>query len=408
MADTLPLHALLTVEEARLVAQAGALAREVVAPLAPRWEHERRLGHEALQQAVALGLTRLQVPCDQGGLGLSFACKVAVCEALAQGDFGFTMSLVNTHNVAAKLAQDAPPALRQRLLPALMAGERLGCTALTEPGAGSDFGAITTLARPADGRHEPADATGAATAGGGWVLDGHKAWITNAAEADVVVLYAQTQPGAGGRGIAGFLVDGRRAGFERTPAFALGGQHSIGTGGFRLQAYRAEPDELLHPPGQAFKAALGSINGARTYIAAMCCGMVAAALEVASAHGHRRQAFGQPLQAHQGWRWRLAEAASELLAARLLVAHAVRAVQAAPAAAPAQLAAAQAKLLATRLAERQLPALAHAMGAEGLREHHPFSRHLLGAQVAGLVDGSTEMLLERIAAVASGCPPGVG
>jgi alkylation response protein AidB-like acyl-CoA dehydrogenase len=374
----------LSTAEAALVQQAADLARRVVGPQAARWERERRIGHEALAEAVALGLTRLQVPLSWGGLDASFACKVAVAEALAAGDFGFTMSLINTHNIAAKLAHDAPAALAARYVPELVAGRRLGCTALTEPGAGSDFAAITTQAQ---------------RVAGGWRIDGAKAWITNAAEADVVVLYAQTVPGSGGSGIAGFLVDGRRDGFVREPAYTLGGQHTIGTGGFRLEGYLAGDDELLHPPGQAFRAALGSINGARTYIAAMCCGMVAQALQVAQAHGRQRQAFGQPLADHQGWRWRLAEAASELAAARLMVDRAVDAVQREATSDQAQLAAAQAKLLATRLAERQISVLAHAMGAEGLREHHPFARHLVGAQVAGFVDGSTEMLLERIAAV---------
>ena len=370
----------LTAGEAALVAQAAVLARERVGPLAAQWERERRIGREVLDDAVALGLTRVQVPVAAGGLGLSFSCKAALAEVLAGGDFGFTMSWINTHNVAAKLARDAPAAVAAHYLPDLIAGRRLGCTALTEPGAGSDFAAITTLATRVDG---------------GWRIDGAKAWITNAAEADVVVLYAQTEAGAGGRGIAGFLVDGRRAGFERAPGYDLGGQHSIGAGGFRLDGYRARQDEMLHPPGQAFKAALGSINGARTYIAAMCCGMVAEALRVAAAYGATRQAFGQPLAGHQGWRWRLAEAASELAACRGLVAAAARQVDAGE---DAQLSAAQAKLLATRLADRQLPALAQAMGAEGLREHYPFARHLMGARVAGFVDGSTEMLLERISA----------
>lgn len=374
----------LTEAEAALVAQAAALAREVVSPNAAGWERERRIGHEALAAAAALGLTRLQVPAAAGGLDASFSCKAQVAEALAGGDFGFTMSWINTHNVAAKLARDAAPHLAARYLPDLIAARRLGCTALTEPGAGSDFAAISTRATRIDG---------------GWRLDGTKAWITNAAEADVIVLYAQTEPGSGGKGIAGFLVDGRRAGFVRESAFALGGQHSIGTGGFRLEAYVAGDDELLHPPGQAFKAALGSINGARTYIAAMCCGMVGEALRVVQQYGRRRQAFGQPLAGHQGWRWRLAEAASELAACRLMVAQAAALIDAGRNAEPAtQLAAAQAKLLATRMADRQLPALAQAMGAEGLREHHPFARHLAGARVAGFVDGSTEMLLERICA----------
>lgn len=367
--------------EQSLVDAATRLAREQVAPNAARWERERRIGHEALAAAAAIGLTRLQVPAGHGGLDTSFACKAAVTEALAAADFGFAMSLVNTHNVAALLARKAAPAVAQRYLSDLVAGRRLGCTALTEPGAGSDFAAIATRAVKVDG---------------GWVIDGAKAWITNAAEADVVVLYAQTDPGSGGRGIAGFVVDGRRDGFVREPAFALGGQHSIGTGAFRLDGYRAADDELLHPPGQAFKAALGSINGARTYIAAMCCGMVAGALQAARAHGRQRQTFGQPLQAHQGWRWRIAEAAAELAAARALVAQAAAAIDAGG---DAQLVAAQAKWVATRMAERQIAALAQAMGAEGLREPQPFSRHGVGARVAGFVDGSSEMLLERIAAV---------
>ena len=370
----------LDASEAALVGRGALLAREQVGPLAALWERERRIGREALHSAASLGLTRLQVPVAAGGLGLSFACKLALAEVLAGGDFGFTMSWINTHNVAAKLARDAPAALAARYLPDLMAARRLGCTALTEPGAGSDFAAISTLATRCDA---------------GWRISGSKAWITNAAEADLVVLYAQTEPGSGGRGIACFLIDGQRAGFARQPAFALGGQHSIGAGGFRLDDYLARDDELLHPPGQAFKAALGSINGARSYIAAMCCGMVAEALRVAQAYGAQRHSFGRPLADHQGWRWPLAECASELAACRLMVAQAARQIDAGQ---DAQLAAAQAKLLATRLADRHLPLLLQAMGAEGLREHHPFARHLMGARVAGFVDGSTEMLLDRISA----------
>jgi alkylation response protein AidB-like acyl-CoA dehydrogenase len=370
--------------EQALIDQAALLARDVVSPNAAHWERDRRIRHEGLDAAIALGLTRLQVPVEQGGLGMSFACKARIAEVLGGGDFGFTMSLINTQNVAAKLAREVAPDLAARYLPDLIAGRRLGCTALTEPGAGSDFAAIATTATRVTG---------------GWRLDGTKAWITNAVEADVVILYAQTEPGSRGRGIAGFLVDGRRTGFIREPAFALGGQHTIGTGGFRLEGYIAHDGEMLHPPGEAFRTALVSINGARTYIAAMCCGMVADALAVVSAFGERRQSFGRPLADHQGWRWRLAEASAELAACRLMVGHAADLIDAGQ---DAQLAAAQAKLLATRMADRQLPVLAQAMGAEGLREHYPFARHLMGARVAGFVDGSSEMLLERIAAVTRG------
>ena len=373
------MHASTEVEA--LLAQTAAFARDVVAPQAVVWERERRIGRDAFAQAARIGLTRLEVPRALGGLGMPFSVKAKVAELLGAADFAFTMSLINTHNVAAKLVRDAPPAVAARYVDDLMAGRRVGCTALTEPGAGSDFAAIATRAT-----RTPQ----------GWRIDGVKAWITNASEADVVVLYAQTEPGSGGRGIAGFLVDARREGFVREPGFALAGQHAIGTGGFRLVGYAASDNELLQPPGKAFKAALGSINGARTYIGAMCCGMVGEALRIASDYGERRETFGRPLADRQGWRWRLAEAASELAACRLMVERAAALVDAGE---DAQLVAAQAKLLSTRMAERQLPALAQAMGAEGLREHYPFGRHLIGARVAGFVDGSSEMLLERIAAV---------
>jgi len=364
-----------------LLAQTAAFATEVVAARAPVWERERRIGRDAFAQAAAIGLTRIELPASWGGLGLPYSAKARVADLLGAADFAFTMSLINTGNVALKLARDASPEVASRYVDDLVHGRRVGCTALTEPGAGSDFAAITTRAT---------------RVAGGWRIDGEKAWITNASEADVVVLYAQTEPGSGGRGIAGFIVDGRREGFVREPGYALAGQHAIGTGGFRLQGYVAREDEVLQPPGRAFKAALASINGARVYIGAMCCGMVGEALRIVGDYGEQRNAFGRPLADHQGWRWRLVEAASELSACRLMVERAAAMIDAGE---DAQLAAAQAKLLATRMAERQLPALSQAMGAEGLRERYPFGRHLLGARVAGFVDGSNEMLMERIAAV---------
>jgi len=373
----------LTADETRLIERTAALARDVVAPHAARWERERRIGLEALPAAAELGLLRLQVPASFGGLDYSFSCKTRIAEALAAADFAFAMSLVNTQNVAANLARHAHADVAARHVPDLIAGRRLGCTALTEPGAGSDFAAIRTRATRVEG---------------GWRIDGSKAWITNASHADVIVLYAQTEPGAGARGIAAFVVDGRREGFVREAPYALGGQHAIGAGGFRLEGYRADDDELLQPAGKAFKAAMTSINGARTYIAAMCCGMIGEALRVASEFGRERTTFGKPLVDHQGWRWRLVAAATELAACRSMVAQAAACIDAGE---DAQLLAAQAKLLATRMAERHVAALAQAMGAEGLREQHPFSRHLMGARVAAFVDGSSEMLLERIWAVMS-------
>ncbi|MEN9773729.1 MAG: hypothetical protein RL322_799 [Pseudomonadota bacterium] len=363
-----------------LIDQARRFAREQVAPRVLAWERERRMGRETIRAAAQLGLCAIEVPPEHGGLGHPYSVKCRIAEQLAAIDYAFAFSLINTQNVANKLAREASPAVRERFVPALMKGDLIGCTALTEPHAGSDFAAIGLQARRVDG---------------GWQLDGQKAWITNATEADVAIVYAQTEPGSGARGIAGFVVDLRRSGAEREPGYALAGQHAIGTGGFRLDGYLARDDEMLQPPGRAFRTALRSINGARTYVAAMCCGMVGEALDIALRHGESRESFGAVLADHQGWRWRMAEAASELAACRLMVATSAARIDAGE---DAQTIAAQAKLLATRMADRQIAALAQAMGATGLREELPFGRHAVGARVANFTDGSSEMMLERIAA----------
>ena len=369
----------MTPAEVRATEAAHAFVATHVSPNVIAWDRGLADSRTLLADAARAGLLGLEVPVAQGGQGLSFGCKWRVAEILAAADFGMAMSVINSHNVANHLARAAAPELASRYVPMLLSGQRAGCTALTEPGAGSDFSAITTHARPA---------------GDGWQLDGQKAWIVNATHADVIVVYAQTAPGSGAGGIAAFLVDGTREGFVRDTASDSGAARAIDAGGFRLQAYRCRASELLHPPGQAFKAALTSINGARIYVAAMCCGMVAECLRVASAYGSHRLTFGKALREHQGWRWPLADAAIDLEAARLLVEAAAARVDRGS---DAQAAAAKAKVFATRMAGRHIPALMHAMGAEGLREHHPFLRHLAAAQVATLVDGSTEMLLERVA-----------
>ncbi len=362
------------------ISQVAHFAREVLAPRVAQWERERRPGRELTQAAADLGLFRMEVPTELGGLGLPFSAKCEVAELLGGIDYAVAFSLINTLNVATRIARMASPSVSARYLSGLMSGDLIGCTALTEPGMGSDFAAIETRAT---------------RVAGGWRLDGRKAWITNAVEADVVLLFAQTDPERGAAGVAGFVVDAQRPGFAREAAYAMAGQHAIGAGGFALDGYLASDEEMHLPPGQAFKAALTSINGARTYVAAMCCGMVGEALRVARDHGLSRQTFGQPLFDHQGWRWRLAEASAELTACRLMVAQAARVIEAGG---DAQMLAAQTKLQSTRMAERHLPALAQAMGAEGLLERHPFGRHLVAARMASFTDGSNEMLLERIAA----------
>jgi alkylation response protein AidB-like acyl-CoA dehydrogenase len=133
--------------EADLIQTAQAFARSQIDPNAPSWEHDRRIGLETIKKAAKLGFTGIQVPVNHGGLGFSFACKARILETFAGEDFGFALSLVNTHNVAEKLAREAPSRLITAYVPDLLAANKLGCTALTETGVGSDVAAIQTSAQ---------------------------------------------------------------------------------------------------------------------------------------------------------------------------------------------------------------------------------------------------------------------
>jgi alkylation response protein AidB-like acyl-CoA dehydrogenase len=347
-----------------------------------KWNKTKESSVYFFNLAAQKGLTGIEVPIEQGGSAASFACKARIAEILAAADFGYSMSLINTHNVANNLSRrqdkNANDEKSDALVSQILRAEKIACTALTEPHAGSDFSAITTFAKS----HPQ-----------GWCIDGEKSWIINATIADLILTYVQTQENSGAAGIAAFLIDTNRPGFLRNTQFGSDAASTLGTSSFKLTGYLARPEDLIHPAGLAFKRALHSINGARIYVAAMCCGMVTECLRIATEYGAKRQTFGAALQEHQGWRWRIADAAIDLEAARQMVQTAARALDAGDSVVDL---ASKAKVFATRMAEKHTASMLHAMGANGLRDEYPFVRHMTGAQIASFTDGSTEMLLERI------------
>lgn len=361
------------------IEEADQFAQRHLAPNAAQWGQGLFDRRDLFEPAGAAGLLSFQVPHEFGGLGLSFGDKVKVLHKLARIDFSAAMALVNSHNVAAQLVKASPHELAPLYVSHLMRGTFVACTGLTEPGAGSDLGQIQTMA---------------IRQGDGWLLNGSKTWIINAAHADGVVVYAQTQVGSGVKGISAFFVLADSAGFERLAVNTNSALSSMGIGGFRLTNVYCDSSHLLYEPGKAFVDIMGAINRARTYVAAMCCAMVTQALADVSLYGHQRTAFGQSLDQYQGWRWQVAQAATALQAAELLVRAACDLIDNGG---EVQTAAAQAKLYATSMAQTQLGTLLHAMGAEGFLDRYAFLRHLTAAHAASLADGSTAMLLERVA-----------
>jgi alkylation response protein AidB-like acyl-CoA dehydrogenase len=361
------------------LADVRAFVRSHVEPRAAAWARGEALHDDVALHAARIGLTRMELPVAHRGLGLGFRAKIEACAIIAAADFGLAMSLINSHNVAKRLAMTAPEMVTHRFLPDLLSGKAAACTALTEPLAGSDVAAMTCMARPAPG---------------GWRLDGEKTWIVNARHARLSIVYAQTGEPGDSAGIAAFLVDLTENGCERYPVESGFSQTSMGTGGFRLTGCFVPDAQRILPAGTAFKAILEEINGARIYVAAMCCAMVSAGLSLARRHGETRHTFGKPLHQHPAWRTPLSVCATQLAAAWALVEAAITATDNGT---ETRHLAAAAKVNAVALAQTQLPALLHAMGAEGLKECYPFARHIGAAQMAALTDGSAAMLLDRLA-----------
>ncbi len=375
-------------EDRELAANAAAFTRDIVVPNAAAWERERRFPIEAYRAAAERGLATMMVPPELGGGGHSPAATVAALEEIASGCFALALSLEVQNNFADSLARRGTPALIERFLPGVVAGQRIAAFLLTEPGAGSDVAAIATTAT---------------RDGDDWVIDGEKAWIINAAVADTLLVYAQTDAAQGWRGIAAFLVDGATPGIERTPAYGLMGGHAMGTGGFVFSDCRVGGDALLvGGPGEAFKEALAVIDVARVGVAALCCGMMRAGLDCALAYAAERRAFGQATLDFQGLQWMLADVATDLEAARLLTAAAAAAVDRGE----GTIAAAHAKKFATRAALKGLADCMQVMGAAGFHEDYPLARHLTCAKMAQYIDGTTEIqnvviardLMRRVAA----------
>lgn len=365
-------------EAADFLEAVRSFARQVVAQGAADWARGQPPAQSVWREAGRIGLTRIEVPVAHGGLGLGFRARLEACAIVAAVDFGLAMALVNTHNVALRIALSAPDAVARAVLPELVTGAAAACTALTEAGAGSDVTAMASTAQKV---------------AGGWLLNGEKRWIVNARHARFAIVYAQTGAPGDAAGIAAFLVD---LDDPSTTRFALESgisQVSIGTGGLRLDRCFVGDDRLLLPAGTAFKAILSEINTARLYVAAMCCAMVSAGLGLVQAYGETRQTFGRALGQHPAWREKLAGVAVRLAAAFALVEAAAGTLEQGG---DIRQSAAAAKVNAVTLAQEALPGLLHAMGAAGLDEAYPFTRHIGSAQIAALTDGSTAMLLDRL------------
>jgi alkylation response protein AidB-like acyl-CoA dehydrogenase len=363
----------LSPEQREIQALAREFATEQVAPHAAEWDRDHRFPRELFAQLAQLGLMGACVPEEYGGAGADFLSYILVLEELSRADAGVGVTVaVHTSAVTLPILAYGTDEQRARFVPPLARGEHLGAFALTEPEAGSDAASLRTRAEPE---------------GEGWKITGMKQWITNARYAGTVLLFARTDaetPGAGG--VSAFILDGDHVRVTRDEE-KLGLNSSI-TNDIVVEGASVGPDRLLHEEGKGFRVAMSTLDGGRIGIAAQALGIAQAAYDAARTYALERRQFGKRIGEFQAIQWKLADMATEIDAARLLV---YRAAELKQRGAPHTEAGAKAKLFASETARRQTGEAIQIFGGYGYTKEFPVERYYRDAKITEIYEGTSEI-----------------
>ncbi|WP_334164155.1 isobutyryl-CoA dehydrogenase [Phenylobacterium sp.] len=293
----------LTDDQRAIEDAARAFAADELAPHSARWDEEKHFPVETLRKAAELGFAGLYVAEDVGGSGLSRLDASIVFEQLSYGDVA-TAAFISIHNMAAWMVDRfGSDELRKRYLPRLCAMELIASYCLTEPGSGSDAAALQTTARKD---------------GDSYVLNGSKAFISGAGASDVYVVMARTG-GPGPKGISAFVVEKDTTGLSFGAQEKKMGWNAQPTAQVNFDDCRVPEANRIGQDGEGFRFAMAGLDGGRINIASCSLGGAGLALDTAKAHLETRSQFGAALKDFQGLQWRLADMATELEAARLMV-----------------------------------------------------------------------------------------
>jgi butyryl-CoA dehydrogenase len=351
-----------------------SFAQGELAPNAARWDREGHFPRDELRALGALGAMGIVTPERWGGAGLDYVSLALALEEIAAGD-GATSTIVSVQNsvVCGPIAAFGTDAQKDRWLTPLARGELLGCFCLTEPQVGSDAGAIAMRAER-KGDH--------------YVLDGVKQFITTGKNADVAVVFAVTDKGAGKKGISAFIVDTKTAGYVVARVEDKLGQRASDTAQIVFENCGVPAANLLGREGEGYRTALANLEAGRIGIAAQAVGMARAAFEAALAYARERTSFGKALAAHQAVNFKLADMATEIEVARQMVWHAATLRDAGL---PCLKEASMAKLFASEMAERVCSAAIQVHGGYGYVNDFPVERIYRDVRVCQIYEGTSEI-----------------
>jgi butyryl-CoA dehydrogenase len=354
--------------------QIERFAADRVAPRAAAIDEGGGFPRDLVREAARLGLMGLTVPQAWDGAGRDYVTYALAVEALARASAVVAVIVaINNSLVAEPIAEFGSDEQKQRWLRRLATGEALGAFALSEKHAGSDAANQQTVAR-LDER--------------GYVISGRKVWVANGEAADLVIVFAATQPGSRGRGISAFLVPMETAGISRVAGADSLGVRGLGCMDLELRNVRVGTDALLGSPGEGFRIALWALDGGRVAIAAQALGVGQAALDEALEHARTHTAFGQPIGNFQAIQWMLADTATELDAARMLT---MKAADAHDRQASSTVEAAMAKLFASEAAHRAADRAMQIFASHGYRRGSVVERLFRDVRATEIYQGTSEV-----------------
>jgi len=355
--------------------RAQTFAEEHVRPVAARIDEENRFPRGLVKRAGAEGLMAVTVPTEWGGAGRDFVSYAIAIEEIAKVSATLAVILVvNNSLVADVIHQYGTSDQKTRWLRPVARGQMIGAFALSEKHAGSDAANQRTLAT--------------AAADGGFCLDGAKVWVANAEAADVAIVIAATSLRHGERGMTAFLVSMDSAGLSASPTLDSLGVRGLGCRHLDLRRVMVREEAVLGEREEGFKQSLWALDGTRVAIAAQALGVGAAALAAALDHARARQTFGKPIGSYQGVQWMLADIATELDAARLLMLKAAALRETQP---RISLEAAMAKLQASESAHRAADKALQILASAGYRRGSAVDRYFRDARAAEIYSGTSEV-----------------
>jgi alkylation response protein AidB-like acyl-CoA dehydrogenase len=354
-------------------------AEEEVRPRVQAMERAGRLDPEIIPKFFELGLMGIEVPERYGGAGGTLMMVTLAVEAMSRVDASAAI-LMDVQNTLANypITRYGNDAQKQKYLPRLT-GDTVGAYALSEAGSGSDaFGLATRAEKDGDA----------------WVLNGRKLWITNGAEAGIYVIFANADPSAGYRGITAFIVERDFPGFSVGKKEQKLGIRASSTTELLLDQCRVPAENVLGPVGKGYKIAIETLNEGRIGIGAQMIGVARGALDATLAYVKERQQFGKSISEFQGVQFQLAQAATELEAARLMVYNAARLKDSGQ---PFTEEAAMAKLFSSQVCERVTSLCVELHGGYGYTQDYPVEKYYRDAKIGAIYEGTSNMQLQTIA-----------